>query len=127
MDFAVQADHRVKLKESEKKDKYQDLARELKKGTVKQESDFYTDSNWCSWYNYRRINKGTSGHGNKRTSEDHPNYSIVKIDQNTEKSPGDLRRLAVTQNSCERKSANTDVKNSQGVNDNNYNKQLQRE
>ena len=31
MDFAVPADHRVKLKESKKKDKYQDLARELKK------------------------------------------------------------------------------------------------
>ena len=34
---------------------------------------------------------------NKRTSGDHPNYSIVEIGQNTEKSPGDLRRLAVTQ------------------------------
>ena len=31
MDFAVPADHRVKLKESEKKDKYLDLTRELKK------------------------------------------------------------------------------------------------
>ena len=31
MDFAVPADHRIKLKESEKKDKYLDLARELKK------------------------------------------------------------------------------------------------
>ena len=31
MDFAVPADHRVKLKESEKKDKYLDLAKELKK------------------------------------------------------------------------------------------------
>ena len=31
MDFAVPADHRVILKESEKKDKYLDLARELKK------------------------------------------------------------------------------------------------
>ena len=30
MDFAVQADRRLKMKESEKKDKYQDLARELK-------------------------------------------------------------------------------------------------
>ena len=29
MDFAVPADHRVKLKVSEKKDKYLDLAREL--------------------------------------------------------------------------------------------------
>ena len=31
VDFTVPADHRIKLKESEKKDKYQDLARELKK------------------------------------------------------------------------------------------------
>ena len=31
VDFAVPADHRIKLKEYEKKDKYLDLARELKK------------------------------------------------------------------------------------------------
>ena len=31
VDFAVPADHRIKLKESEKKDKYLDLTRELKK------------------------------------------------------------------------------------------------
>ena len=31
VDFAVLADHRIKLKESEKKDRYLDLARELKK------------------------------------------------------------------------------------------------
>ena len=31
VDFAVPADNRIKLKESEKKDKYLDLARELKK------------------------------------------------------------------------------------------------
>ena len=30
VDFAVPADHRIKLKENEKKDKYLDLARELK-------------------------------------------------------------------------------------------------
>ena len=30
VDFAVPADHRIKLKESEKRDKYLDLARELK-------------------------------------------------------------------------------------------------
>ena len=30
------------------------------------------------------------------TSGDHPNYSIAEIVQNTEKSPGDSRRLAVT-------------------------------
>ena len=31
MDFAIPADHRVKLKESKERDKYLDLARELKK------------------------------------------------------------------------------------------------
>ena len=31
VDFVVPADHRINLKESEKKDKYLDLARELKK------------------------------------------------------------------------------------------------
>ena len=42
VDFAVPADNRVKLKESEKKDKYQDLARELKK-IVEHEGDGYTN------------------------------------------------------------------------------------
>ena len=37
------------------------------------------------------------GLGNKGTSGDNPNSSIVKIGQDTKKSPGDLRRLAVTQ------------------------------
>ena len=92
IDLAVPADHRVKLKESEKRDKY--LARELKKlrnikatvipivisalGTVT-----------------KGLIKGTGGFGNKGTSGDHPNYIIIKIGQNTEKSPGDLRRLTV--------------------------------
>ena len=34
MDFAVPVDHIIKLKESEKKDKYLDLARELKKNKL---------------------------------------------------------------------------------------------
>ena len=37
----------------------------------------------------------------KKTSGDHPNYSIAEIDQNTKKSPGDLRRLAVAQTPVE--------------------------
>ena len=44
-----------------------------------------------------RITKGTGGLGSWRTSGDHPNYYIINNGQNTEKSPGDLRRLAVTQ------------------------------
>ena len=38
----------------------------------------------------------TRGLGNKRTSGDHPNYSIIERGQNTEKSPGDLS-LVITQ------------------------------
>ena len=42
---------------------------------------------------------GTTPKGllNWRTSRDYPNDSIAKNGQNTETSPGDLRRLAVTQ------------------------------
>ena len=47
--FAVPADHRIKLKEFEKKDKYLDLARELKK-TMEHEGDNYTNCNRCFWY-----------------------------------------------------------------------------
>ena len=41
VDFVVQADHRVKLKEGEKRDKNTDLARELKKqrNTKKKKND----------------------------------------------------------------------------------------
>ena len=49
VDFAVPADHRIKLKEYEKKDKYLDLAWELKK-TVELEGDNYTNCDWCFWY-----------------------------------------------------------------------------
>ena len=48
--------------------------------------------------------------GNNRTDGDCPNNNIIEIGQNTEKSPGDLRRLAVTQSP-----ANADVKNFQGL------------
>ena len=37
-----------------------------------------------------RIGKTTRGLGNKRTSGDHPNNSIVEIGQNTEKNPKEL-------------------------------------
>ena len=48
-DFAVPADHRIKLKESEKKDKYLDLAREFKKN-MEHEGDDYTNCDWYVWY-----------------------------------------------------------------------------
>ena len=102
MDFAILADHRAKLKESEKKDKHQDLTRELKK-TMEHESDCGTNCNWCTQHNHQRIDKETGGLRNQMTSGDHPKSSIIKIGQNT-KSPGNVRRLTITQ---------TPVKNSQ--------------
>ena len=43
------------------------------------------------------ITKGTGCLGSLPTSGDHPNDSIIENGQNPEKTPGDLRRFAVTQ------------------------------
>ena len=96
MDFVVPADHRVKLKENEKRDNYLDLARELKK-IIEHESASDTSYDKRALGKPQRIGTGTAELGIMRTSEDHPNDSIVEIGQKTEKSPGDLRRLADTQ------------------------------
>ena len=79
---------------------------------MKDESDNFTNPDWCSWYTHQSIGTGTGGLGNNWTSVDHQNYCIIEIGQNTEKSRGDLKRLAVTQ---------TPVKDSQGENNNNNN------
>ena len=50
VDFAVLADHGVKLKESEKRNKYLDLVRELKK-TMEHKGDGDTNYKWCTWNN----------------------------------------------------------------------------
>ena len=47
VDFAVPADHRVKLKESEQRDKYLDLAKVLKK--LSNEGDGDTSCSRCTW------------------------------------------------------------------------------
>ena len=67
--------------------------------TVEHESDGDTNFNWYSWYSHQRIGTRTEVLGNKGMSEDHPNYSIIMIGQNTEENPGDLKKLAVTQTS----------------------------
>ena len=45
----------------------------------------------------KKIDKGTGGLGNKSMSGDHPNYSIVKISQNTKESPENSMGIAATQ------------------------------
>ena len=65
VDFAVTADHRVKLKENEKRDKYLDLTRELKK-IMEHESDDDTNYKRCFWHCHQRFDTGTGGLGKKK-------------------------------------------------------------
>ena len=116
VNFTVPTDHGVKLKESEKKAKYVDLARESK--TKEHESDGDNNCNWLSWCNQKKIGTRTWGFGNKRRSGDHPNYSTVEISQNTEKIPGELRRLAVIQTQVKNHRLTLVWKTRKGVNNN---------
>ena len=48
---------------------------------------------YCNWWaqnNSQRLDKETGRVGNQRTSLDLPNFCIIDIGQNTEKSPGNL-------------------------------------
>ena len=63
---------------------------------MEHEGDDYTNCDWCFWHRNKKIIKGLGGLGSWQTSGDYPNESIKK-GINTEKSPGDSRRLAVTQ------------------------------
>ena len=93
VDFAVPADHRIKLKECEKQDKYIDLARELKKL-------------WNMKVTIIPIVIGAFGTVTKGLLKGLDDLEVggrgetiqtTATEKNTEKSPGDLRRLAVTQ------------------------------
>ena len=117
MDSAIPADHWVKLKESERKDKSLDLSKELKK-IVEHESDGNTNCNWCFWYSNQRIGTKIGELGNKWASGHYPNFSIIKIGQNAEKSPGDLRRLVVTNNPMKNHRLTLVWKTRRGENDN---------
>ena len=66
VDFAALAVHRVKLKESEKTDKYLDFVRELK--TMEHESDGDTNCNWHARYSHQRNETGIGGLGHKKTT-----------------------------------------------------------
>ena len=52
VDFTIPADHWVKLKESEKKDKHLDLTREQK--ITEHESDSNTNCYWLAQYSHQR-------------------------------------------------------------------------
>ena len=94
VDFAVLADHRVKLKENEKKDKYLELAREWKKLWNMKVTIIPIVIGALSTINKRLVQglEDLEIRGPVETIK-----TIIEIGQNTEKSPGDLRKLAVTQ------------------------------
>ena len=93
MGFAFPADHIIKLKENEKEDKYLNLARELKKL-------------WNMKVTFIPIIIGALGTVTKGLIKALEDLEIKGRSEtiqtiaslNTEKSPGDLRRLTVTQN-----------------------------
>ena len=122
VDFDVLADHRIKLKESEKKDKYLDLARELKKlWNMKVTIVPIVISAF-----------GTITKGLLKGLEDLEVGGWVETIQMTVllRMARILRRVLETcchSNSSEKPSAKTDVKNSQGVNDNNNSKKKQQQ
>ena len=106
VEFAVSADHRIKLKEYEKKDKYLDLARELKK-LWNMKVTIIPIVIGVIWHSHQRILKETRGLGGRRTSGEHPNC-IIENGHNTAS-----RRFEETccySNSSEKPSAKTHVK-----------------
>ena len=117
-DFAVSVDQRIKLKESEKKYKHLDLDKEQKK-KMEHKRDNYISHDCYFWYNHQRIIKRTRGLGKQedywRASKhlqyrERPEYVEVSWR---------LEETCCLSDSCERPSADADVKNSQGVNNNN--------
>ena len=108
MDFAVPGDHREYIKESKKRDKYLNIAREPRK----------------QWAVIPVVigALGTVPKGLERGIEELKIRGQIETIQTIEllrsattlRSPGDLRRLTVTQTS-ERPSANVVVKNLPGV------------
>ena len=88
VDFALSADHRIKLRDCEKKDEFIALARELKNlWNMKMTIILIVIGAFST--SHQRIIKGTERLGNRRKSGDYPNYYIIENGQNTEKSPGD--------------------------------------
>ena len=98
VDFSVTADHRVQIIGSEKRDMYLHLAGEPKKNNLwNMKVSVILIVIAALGKNPKRTGKRIGRLGNKMTSRDYPDYNIIKIGQNTEKSPGDLKRLTLTQ------------------------------
>ena len=86
------------------------------------QNDGRSNCNRCARNYTQRLGKGARRVRNRRTSKEHSNYSIVRLNQNTEKGSGDLRRLAIKQDISKNPLASACLKKLQEVinNDNKY-------
>ena len=103
MDFAVPTNHRVKIKDSEKIDEFFNLDRELKEKNGNMNIKVIAIVNALITVSACQ-GEGSRGIGNQCENQNHPDYSIAEIDENTEKNPRELTRLGITHNFQNRKS-----------------------
>ena len=73
-----------------------DWANQRAEKSYENKSDGDANWKWCAWNDLQMIRKGIRRTGNQKKNQDHQDNNIVKKGQNTEESPWDLRRLAVT-------------------------------
>ena len=89
-DFEMQTDHLIseggEMKESKKIGKILGHCLKTKKA-VKHEGDSDTNCSWCTWNSSQRLVKGRRRIENQRKNRDHPEYNIIEINQNIQKSP----------------------------------------
>ena len=98
VDFTVPTDNKLKIKKSEKIDKYLDQARELKKNKLCNMNMMLIQIVIGALGTIATAGKKDwKKNGNQWLNRDHPDYSSAEIGQNTKKIRGDMKRLVVTQ------------------------------
>ena len=92
--FAASGDHRIKIKNAK-------IETSTWNWPGNQDGNGDTNFNWLFWGSSQKFGKGAGRVGNQRKNHDYPDFSIVVIGQNTKKSLGNLRKLAVTETPVE--------------------------
>ena len=88
------------IKNQRKKKQRQLLVTSLgSKKVMEHEGDGDTNCSWCTCNSLQKLRKWGGTVGNQWTNWSHQNHGIAEIFQDTEKSPGNLRRLVVHQTS----------------------------
>ena len=86
---------------NKKKAKIKEIKKILKyphqKKPVEHEDDGDTSRSWCTWNSPERLRNKAGEKVNRRKNCDNPDQNNLKIFLSIEKSPWDLRRLALTQ------------------------------